>query len=143
MTHVISDLSKYVILFFMAIYTLECFLILLRSEDNEKGVLDHISLKIEQGEKLALVGPSGGGKTTICHLLPLFYKLDENSGAIFIDGKNINSLTMDCVRRNIGIVQQDVFLFSGTIKDNIRYGALDATDEERDAFRREMFGDSL
>lgn len=100
------------------------------TEDNEKGVLDHISLKIEQGEKLALVGPSGGGKTTVCHLLPLFYKLDENSGAIFIDGKNINSLTMDCVRRNIGIVQQDVFLFSGTIKDNIRYGALDATDEE-------------
>jgi len=100
------------------------------TENDEKGVLDHISLKIEQGTKLALVGPSGGGKTTICHLIPNFYKLDENSGSILIDDKDIRTLTMDSVRRNIGIVQQDVFLFSGTIKDNIKYGCLDASDEE-------------
>jgi ATP-binding cassette subfamily B protein len=79
---------------------------------------------------MALVGPSGGGKTTICHLIPNFYKLDEGSGSILIDGKDIRKVTMESLRRNIGIVQQDVFLFSGTIKDNIRYGKLDATDEE-------------
>ncbi|MBQ9531874.1 MAG: ABC transporter ATP-binding protein [Eubacterium sp.] len=100
------------------------------TENDEKGVLDHISLKIPRGTKLALVGPSGGGKTTICHLIPNFYKLDENGGSILIDGKDIRALTMDSVRKNIGIVQQDVFLFSGTIKDNIKYGCLDANDEE-------------
>lgn len=100
------------------------------TENDEKGVLDHISLSIPRGTKLALVGPSGGGKTTICHLIPNFYKLDENGGSILIDGKDIRSLTMQSVRRNIGIVQQDVFLFSGTIKDNIKYGRLDASDEE-------------
>ena len=99
--------------------------------DEEKSeVLDHVSLKIGAGEKTALVGPSGGGKTTICHLIPNFYKLEEGCGAILIDGRDIRSLTMDSVRRNIGIVQQDVFLFSGSIKDNIRYGKLDASDEE-------------
>ena len=100
------------------------------TENDEKGVLDHISLTIPKGTKLALVGPSGGGKTTICHLIPNFYKLDENSGSILIDGKDIRTLTMNSVRRNIGIVQQDVFLFSGTIKENIKYGCLDASDEE-------------
>ena len=100
------------------------------TENDENGVLDHISLSIPKGTKLALVGPSGGGKTTICHLIPNFYKLDENSGSILIDGRDIRGLTMDSVRRNIGIVQQDVFLFSGSIKDNIKYGCLDASDEE-------------
>lgn len=100
------------------------------TENEEQGVLDHVSLKIPQGTKIALVGPSGGGKTTICHLIPNFYKLGENDGSILIDGTDIRKLTMDSVRRNIGIVQQDVFLFSGTIKDNIKYGCLDATDEE-------------
>jgi ATP-binding cassette subfamily B protein len=100
------------------------------TENEEKGVLDHVSLKIPKGTKIALVGPSGGGKTTICHLIPNFYKLDENGGQILIDGRDIRTLTMESVRKNIGIVQQDVFLFSGSIKDNIRYGSLDATDEE-------------
>ncbi|MBP5255752.1 MAG: ABC transporter ATP-binding protein, partial [Clostridia bacterium] len=99
-------------------------------ENDVKCVLDDVSLKIEAGTKTALVGPSGGGKTTICHLIPNFYKLDENGGSILIDGRDIRSLTMESVRRNVGIVQQDVFLFSGTIKENIRYGRLDATDEE-------------
>ncbi len=76
------------------------------------------------------MGPSGGGKTTICHLIPNFYKLGENDGSILIDGRDIRSVTMDSLRRNIGIVQQDVFLFSGSIADNIRYGAPDATDEQ-------------
>lgn len=93
-------------------------------------VLNHVDLKIEQGKKLALVGPSGGGKTTICHLIPNFYQLDENGGDILLDGKNLRDLTLESVRRNIGIVQQDVFLFAGTIKDNILYGRLDATDQE-------------
>ena len=100
------------------------------SYGGTKEVLHNINLKIEAGKKLALVGPSGGGKTTICHLLPNFYKLSENSGDIFIDGKDIRRLTLDSVRKNIGIVQQDVFLFVGTIKENILYGKPDATDEE-------------
>ncbi|MBE6836353.1 MAG: ABC transporter ATP-binding protein [Ruminococcaceae bacterium] len=100
------------------------------TEDDEKGVLDHISLKIEKGTKMALVGPSGGGKTTICHLIPNFYKLEDGSGEILVDGKNIKKVTMESLRKNIGIVQQDVFLFSGTIRDNIRYGCPDATEEE-------------
>jgi ATP-binding cassette subfamily B protein len=100
------------------------------TENDEEGVLDHISLKIPKGTKMALVGPSGGGKTTICHLIPNFYRLDENGGSILIDGRDIKTVTMESLRRNIGIVQQDVFLFSGTIRDNIRYGRLDATDDE-------------
>lgn len=100
------------------------------SYDTTQGVLKHVSLKAEPGRKVALVGPSGGGKTTICHLIPNFYKLSEGEGAILIDGQDIRDLTMDSVRKNIGIVQQDVFLFMGTIKENIRYGRLDATDEE-------------
>lgn len=100
------------------------------SYDTTKEVLHNVDLRIEKGRKLALVGPSGGGKTTLCHLLPNFYKLTEDSGSIMIDGKDIRKLTLDSVRRNIGIVQQDVFLFVGTIKENILYGRPDATDEE-------------
>ena len=98
--------------------------------DETKEVLRNVNLKLEKGRKLALVGPSGGGKTTLCHLLPNFYKLEEQDGAILIDGKDIRSLTLDSIRRNIGIVQQDVFLFVGTIRDNILYGRPTATEEE-------------
>ena len=101
------------------------------SYTDSKEVLHNVSLKLEKGRKLALVGPSGGGKTTLCHLLPNFYKLDgEDSGAILIDGIDIRDITLDSLRKNIGIVQQDVFLFVGTIKENIIYGKPDATDEE-------------
>ena len=100
------------------------------SYDTTKEVLHNIDLKIKEGEKLALVGPSGGGKTTLCHLLPNFYKLAEGNGGIYIDGQNIKDLTLESVRKNIGIVQQDVFLFVGTIRENILYGKPDATEEE-------------
>lgn len=100
------------------------------SYSTTKEVLNNVDLKIEKGKKLALVGPSGGGKTTICHLIPNFYKLKRDDGAILIDGKDIRDLTLNSVRENIGIVQQDVFLFAGTIRDNILYGKPDATDEE-------------
>ncbi len=98
--------------------------------DPTKEVLHNVNLRLEKGKKLALVGPSGGGKTTLCHLLPNFYKLREEDGTILIDGMDIRSLTLDSIRRNIGIVQQDVFLFVGTIRDNILYGRPDATEEE-------------
>ena len=98
--------------------------------EGSRDVLHNVNLKLEKGRKLALVGPSGGGKTTLCHLLPNFYKLGEENGTILIDGKDIRDLTLGSVRRNIGIVQQDVFLFVGTIKENILYGRPDATDEE-------------
>ena len=100
------------------------------SYTEEKQILKNISLKIEVGKKLALVGPSGGGKTTLCHLLPAFYEVADGEGDILIDGKSIKSLTKESVRKNIGIVQQDVFLFVGTIRDNIMYGRPDATEEE-------------
>lgn len=100
------------------------------SYDTTKEVLHNVDLHIEKGRKLALVGPSGGGKTTLCHLLPNFYKLGEENGSILIDGKDIRSLTLESLRKNIGIVQQDVFLFVGSIRDNILYGRPDATDEE-------------
>ena len=96
--------------------------------DEDKRVLRHVDLDIEKGKKFALVGPSGGGKTTICHLIPHFY--DVVSGEILLDGKEIHTLTLDSLRRNIGIVQQDIYLFNDTMKENIRYGKLDATDEE-------------
>ena len=98
--------------------------------DPSKEVLHDVNLRLEKGRKLALVGPSGGGKTTLCHLLPNFYHLQEADGTILIDGKDIRSLTLNSIRRNIGIVQQDVFLFVGTIRDNILYGRPDATEEE-------------
>lgn len=92
------------------------------------NVLKNVSLKIETGKTYALVGPSGGGKTTICHLIPHFY--DVREGQILIDGVDINNITRDSLRKNIGIVQQDVYLFNSSIKDNILYGRLDATDDE-------------
>ena len=95
---------------------------------DNKEVLNDISFKVKKGQTVALVGESGGGKTTICHLLPRFYTI--NSGSISIDNKNIDDITMECLRRNIGIVQQDVFLFSGTFKDNIAYGDLNASFED-------------
>ncbi|MBR4080387.1 MAG: ABC transporter ATP-binding protein, partial [Clostridia bacterium] len=98
--------------------------------DPSKEVLHDVNLRLAQGRKLALVGPSGGGKTTLCHLLPNFYKLREEDGTILIDGTDIRKLTLESVRRSIGIVQQDVFLFAGTIRDNILYGRPDATEEE-------------
>ncbi|MDD6263286.1 MAG: ABC transporter ATP-binding protein [Clostridiales bacterium] len=98
------------------------------SYGDGREVLDDVSLKVNRGEIVALVGPSGGGKTTICHLIPAFYKLGE--GKILVDGRDISKITLDSLRRNIGIVQQDVFLFNGSIRDNILYGRLDATDEE-------------
>lgn len=96
--------------------------------DTTREVLEHVSLDIQKGDIMALVGPSGGGKTTICHLLPRFYPVID--GAIEIDGHNINDLTLTSLRKHIGIVQQDVFLFNGSIRDNILYGRLDATEEE-------------
>ncbi len=96
--------------------------------DTGKGVLCGLSLNIESGKTIALVGPSGGGKTTLCNLIPRFYEVDE--GKITIDGQDITKLTRQSLRKNIGIVAQDVFLFSGTIRDNIAYGNLDANDEE-------------
>ena len=91
-------------------------------------VLTNVSLKIEKGQTFALVGPSGGGKTTICHLIPHFYDIRE--GEILVDGININSVTRESLRRNIGIVQQDIYLFNSSFKENILYGRLDASDEE-------------
>ncbi len=98
------------------------------SYDDGTEVLKDISVSIRPGETFALVGSSGGGKTTMCHLIPRFY--DVTGGRVLVDGKDVRSLTQDSLRRNIGIIQQDVFLFAGTIMDNIRYGRPDATDEE-------------
>ncbi|HAK9903866.1 TPA: ABC transporter ATP-binding protein [Listeria monocytogenes] len=93
-----------------------------------KNVLNHINLSIKAGETVAFVGPSGAGKTTICNLLPRFY--DVSAGEITIDGENIKRFTLPSLRAQIGVVQQDVFLFSGTVRENIAYGKLDANDEE-------------
>jgi len=100
------------------------------SYTEKEEVLDDVSFSLEKGKTLALVGPSGGGKSTICHLIPRFYFLKKGNGKIFIDGIDISRYTLDSLRKHIGIVQQDVFLFGGTIKDNILYGRPDATDEE-------------
>ena len=98
------------------------------SYNDEETVLDQINIHIDAGRSIALVGPSGGGKTTICSLLPRFY--DVVSGSITIDGKDIRGLTLESLRQNIGIVQQDVYLFAGSIKENIAYGKPDASMEE-------------
>ncbi|WP_391117990.1 ABC transporter ATP-binding protein [Psychrobacillus sp. L3] len=96
--------------------------------DDHRSVLDNINLSVKAGETVAFVGPSGAGKTTICSLIPRFY--DVNTGAISIDGLNIQDIAMESLRSQIGIVQQDVFLFTGTIRENIAYGKKDAPEEE-------------
>jgi len=96
--------------------------------EDSREILKNISFKVPQGKTIALVGPSGGGKTTICHLLPRFYHAD--SGTISIDGIDIEDIKMDSLRENIGIVQQDVFLFSGSFYDNIAYGRKDASEQD-------------
>ncbi len=98
------------------------------SYNGSSEVLHGIDLDIKKGQTFALVGPSGGGKTTICHLIPNFYQATD--GKILIDGKNINSFTLESLRRNIGIVQQDIYLFNSSIRENILYGRLDASPEE-------------
>ncbi len=96
--------------------------------DDHNRVFRNLNLQIKPGEKLAIVGPSGGGKTTLCNLIPRFYDVTE--GQIKIDGKNIKDYTLKSLRQNIGIVQQDVYLFSGTVMENILYGRMDASREE-------------
>ncbi len=96
--------------------------------EEGREVLSHLSLTIPEGQTLALVGPSGGGKSTLCHLIPRFY--DITGGAILLDGVDIRDITLTCLRKNIGMVSQSVFLFDGTVRDNIAYGTPDATDEE-------------
>ncbi len=98
------------------------------SYNEAQQVLNNINLDIPAGQRIAVVGPSGGGKTTLCQLIPRFYEVTD--GRILIDNHDIRDLTIKSLRRQIGIVQQDVFLFAATIRDNIRYGRVDATDEE-------------
>lgn len=99
-----------------------------RYRENLPYVLRDVSLKVSPGECLAVVGPSGGGKTTLCQLLPRFYDVTE--GAVRLDGHDVRSVTQESLRRNVGIIQQDVFIFAGTISENIRYGKPDATEAE-------------
>ena len=98
------------------------------SYQNGLPVLRHVNLHVKPGECLALVGPSGGGKTTISNLLPRFYDVTE--GAVLVDGQDVRAVTQTSLRRNIGVIQQEVFMFAGTVRENIRYGRPDATDEE-------------
>ncbi|MDR3341320.1 MAG: ABC transporter ATP-binding protein/permease [Treponema sp.] len=113
------------------------------SYNHDIHVLNHISLSIPAGKTIALVGPSGGGKTTLCHLLPRFYEIRE--GSITIDGQDIQEVTLASLRGNIGIVQQEVFLFAGTIRENIGYGRIDAaeTDIIEAAKRAEIHDDIM
>jgi len=98
------------------------------SYNPDYPVIQNINLNIGAGEKFALVGASGGGKTTICNLIPRFYEI--NDGRILLDGIDLKNIKLSSLRRQIGIVQQDVFLFAGTVKENIAYGKINATDEE-------------
>ncbi|HHT8826987.1 TPA: ABC transporter ATP-binding protein [Yersinia enterocolitica] len=107
----------------------------------QSKIFTHLNLQIRAGETVAFVGPSGAGKTTLCSLLPRFYELD--GGVITIDGINIRDMTQQSLRNNIGIVQQDVFLFSGSIRENIAYGKLDASDDEIMAAARQARLDEL
>lgn len=110
--------------------------------ERERPVIDHMSLSIRPGETIALVGPSGGGKSTTCSLLPRFY--DVTSGLISIDGQDVRSVTQKSLRRAIGLVQQDVYLFDGTLRENIAYGRPGATDEEiEDAARKANIHDFI
>ena len=111
--------------------------------DGDLDVLKNVSLEVSPGETIAIVGPSGGGKTTLCQLIPRFYEVDE--GTIRIDGKDIRDVTQKSIHQNIGIVQQDVFLFADTIFENIRYGKPDATEEEviEAAKKAEIYEDIL
>jgi ATP-binding cassette subfamily B protein len=98
------------------------------SYDDSEKVLENININIPAGKTVALVGPSGGGKTTLCHLIPRFYEVEE--GKVLIDGNDIRDYTLKSLRQNIGLVQQDIFLFAGTIRENILYGKVDASEEE-------------
>ncbi|MCA1321755.1 ABC transporter ATP-binding protein/permease [Bacillus tianshenii] len=110
--------------------------------EGTERVLKNINLNIRAGETVAFVGPSGAGKTTLCSLLPRFYELEE--GSILVDGYDTRELTLQSLRSQIGIVQQDVFLFSGTVRENIAYGKLDATDEEiMEAARRSQLDEFI
>ena len=110
-------------------------------ETNE--VLHHVTLHVDAGETIAIVGPSGGGKSTLCQLIPRFYDVTE--GEIAIDGENVRDVTLSSLRRSIGIVQQDVFLFADTVRENIRYGRLDCSEEEiiEAAKRAEIYDDIM
>ena len=99
-----------------------------KSEEDKSPVISNLTLDIPAGKRIALVGPSGGGKTTLCHLIPRFYEI--NDGAITIDGRDIRSMSRTELRRNVGMVAQDVFLFNGTVRENIEYGRLGASMEE-------------
>ena len=114
-----------------------------RYEPDSADVLSHVSLRVEPGQTMAVVGPSGGGKSTLCQLIPRFY--DVTQGRILVDGKDVRTVTQHSLRANIGIVQQDVFLFAGSILDNIRYGRSDATMEEiiTAARRAEIYDDIM
>ena len=111
--------------------------------DEGPAVLDHVSIHIPQGETVAVVGPSGGGKSTLCQLIPRFY--DVTGGRILVDGQDVREVSQRSLRHNIGIVQQDVFLFAGTILENIRYGRPDATESEvvEAARRAEIYDDIM
>lgn len=111
--------------------------------DGGEVVLDHVSVHIPQGETVAVVGPSGAGKSTLCQLIPRFY--DVTGGRILVDGIDVREVTQRSLRQNIGVVQQDVFLFAGTILDNIRYGRPEATQEEivEAARRAEIYNDIM
>ena len=114
-----------------------------RYESSSEPVLEHVTLHINPGETVAVVGPSGGGKSTLCQLIPRFY--DVTGGRVLVDGQDVRELKQHDLRAHIGIVQQDVFLFAGTIYDNIRYGRPDATEAEiiEAAKRAEIYDDIL
>ncbi len=110
-------------------------------DDGSPEVLHGVDLTVQPGETVAIVGPSGGGKSTLCQLVPRFY--DPDSGVVSVDGTDVRRLTQHSLRRSIGIVQQDVFLFADTIRENIRYGKPDASDREVEeaARRAELYDD--
>ena len=114
-----------------------------RYESSPEPVLEHITLHVRPGETVAVVGPSGGGKSTLCQLIPRFY--DVTGGRVLVDGQDVRELKQHDLREHIGIVQQDVFLFAGTIYDNIRYGRPDATEAEiiEAAKKAEIYDDIL